>query len=163
MSQPKVGDVVLYRSLGRTVNALVMSSRLGEVSHLGKDGEPLLTLAVLKQLPPNAPHKRPTVLQASVAEPEIEIVRDVVHVSHEFSPEFKRDKGLQTPAQIASQRGPGEWFGLDEVPAEAPVTDEVITGQPRDETPAEEKARESAELAEERAEDVQPRQSRKRA
>ena len=108
----KQGDVVKLRILGREQNALVVSSRDGEVSHLGKQGEPLLTLAAIKQPAPNAPHKRPTPIQASTVEPEIEIHRDVVHASHEFSPEFKRDKGIKTDADAASYRGHGEWSEL---------------------------------------------------
>ncbi len=43
----KVGDVVLYRAFGRTVNAIIKAIRRGEVSHLGKNGEPLLTLSFI--------------------------------------------------------------------------------------------------------------------
>lgn len=105
----EVPKVVKFSRSGVTVDALVLSARFGEVSHEGANGEPLLTLAIVKQPAPNAPHKRPTVLQASVAEPELEIVRDAVHASHEFSHEFKREKGLTTPALIATHRGDGEW------------------------------------------------------
>jgi len=101
-------EVVLYSSQGATQVALVLSAREGEVSHLGKNGEPLLTLAVIKKPGPNAPHKRPTGLQAVVATPEIEIQHDVVHASHEFDAEFLKKHG-SSPAQIASQRGHGEW------------------------------------------------------
>lgn len=114
MYQPKVGDVVTYTRQGRAVNALVINSRDGEVSHLGKNGEPLLTLAFVKFPAPNAPHKRPTVLQAAVSEPEIEIERDVVHVSHEFSAEFKKQKGISTEALIATHRGQGEWSEVED-------------------------------------------------
>lgn len=120
MSQPSIPEVVNYTSQGRTVKALVLSSRSGEVSHLGKDGEPLLTLAFVKQPAPNAPHKRPTVLQAALATPEIEIAHDVVHASHEFSDQFKEDKGLLTEAQIVAHRGHGEW-------SEAAVSSDAIT------------------------------------
>lgn len=114
MLQPKVGDVVLFSQLGRTVNALVLGVRSGEVSRLGKDGEPLLKLAFIKFPAPNAPHKRPTPLQAELAEQEIQIEHDVVHASHEFSSDFKRDKGVQTEAQIAAHRGHGEWTEADD-------------------------------------------------
>lgn len=106
---PKRGDVVVYSSLGRSQNALVLSARFGEVSHQGKQGEPLLTLALIAEPAPNAPHKRPTVLQGDTSVPEIQIEHDVVHASHEFSAEFKKDKGVTTAAQIASHRGHGEW------------------------------------------------------
>lgn len=109
VGQPQVGDVVIYSRQGRSVNALVLNSREGEVSHLGKNGEPLLTLAFIQFPAPNAPHKRPTVLQAAVHDPEIEIERDVVHASHEFSADFKRQRGIVTEAQIATHRGHGEW------------------------------------------------------
>src|ERR1700722_1446873 len=94
-----VPEVVNYTAQGRTVKALVLSAREGEVSHLGKNGEPLLTLAIKKLPAPNAPHKRPTPLQDLTITPEIEIVHDVVHASHEFSAEFKEKKGVNTAAE----------------------------------------------------------------
>lgn len=102
-------QVVLFTVAGLSLPALVLSSREGEVSHLGKGGEPLLTLAVVKQPSPNAQPKRPQLLQADLATPEIEIVRDVVHASHEFSSQFKADKGIITQGHVASHRGQGEW------------------------------------------------------
>jgi hypothetical protein len=130
---PKIGDVVLYHAFGKTLNALVVGSRVSEVAHLGKNGEPLLHLAFIKQIPPNAPHKRPTVLMAELTTPEIEIQYDVVHVSHEFSDAYKSAKGLYSEAQIVSLRGHGEW---EEVPVqvaapapELPPSDETETIQ----------------------------------
>lgn len=114
MSSLRLPEVVNYTSQGRTVKALVLSGREGEVSHLGKNGEPLLTLAFVKQPAPNAPHKRPTVLQAALATPEMQFEHDVVHASHEFSSDFKRDKGIQTEAQIAAHRGHGEWSEVED-------------------------------------------------
>lgn len=105
----EVPKVVKFSRSGVTVDALVLSARFGEVSHEGANGEPLLTLAIVKQPAPNAPHKRPTVLQASVSEPELEILRDVVHESHTFSADFKREKGLTGWAEIMAHRGDGEW------------------------------------------------------
>jgi len=102
MSQSNVPAVVLFSAFGRTVPALVLAARFGEVSHLGANNEPILTLAIVKQPAPNQPYKKP------VAVPEIEIQHDVVHFSHEFSDEFKKKHG-DLPAQIASQRGHGEW------------------------------------------------------
>lgn len=109
----KQGDVVIYSRGGRSCNALVLSSRDGEVSHLGANGEPLLTLAFVKFPVPNLTPKRPNPVQAATTETEIEIERDVVHASHEFSAEFKRDKGLTTAAQIVTHRGHGEWREVD--------------------------------------------------
>lgn len=105
----KVPEVVTYSVLGRAVPALVLSSRIGEVSRLGANGEPYMTLAIVKQPAPNAPHKRPSILQNDTTTPEIEIVHDVVHASHKFSAAFKEKQGLRTPAQIADYRGHGEW------------------------------------------------------
>jgi hypothetical protein len=112
-SKPSIPEVVNYTAQGRTVKALVLKARDGEASHLGRNGEPLLTLAIVKQPGPNAPHKRPNVLQTAVSEPEIEILRDVVHASHTFSKEFREAKGLSTDAQIAAHRGVGEWIEVD--------------------------------------------------
>ena len=48
-------------------------------------------------------------LQTATAVPEVEILYDVVHASHEFSAEFKEKKGIRTAAEAASHRGHGEW------------------------------------------------------
>lgn len=109
-----IPEVVNYSVQGRVVKALVLTSRDGEVSHLGKNGEPLLTLAFKKFDVTNAPHKRPNVLQTAVATPEIQIEHDVVHASHAFSKQFKEDKGIQTAAQIAAHRGQGEWSEVED-------------------------------------------------
>jgi hypothetical protein len=117
MSQAKVPSVVLFCAFGRSVPALVLSSRSGEVSHLGANDEPLLTLAIVKQPAPDQGYKKPVGVQAAVAVPEIEIQHDVVHCSHEFDEEFKKKYG-STPAQIAAQRGHGEWreYTIDDSP-----------------------------------------------
>jgi hypothetical protein len=128
MAPLNVPEVVNYTAQGRTVKALVLSARDGEVSHLGKSGEPLLTLAIKKQPAPNAPHKRATPLQDATSTPEIEIVHDVVHASHEFSKKFKEDKGIQTDAQIATHRGHGEWSEV-ETPAATDAADPVPSGE----------------------------------
>lgn len=109
----QVPEVVLYIAGGVTVPALVLSSREGEVSHLGANGEPLLTLAIKKQPAPNAPHKRMTPVQIATTQPELEILHDVVHTSHTFSEDFKRAKGLRTRAEELSVRGHGEWTGYE--------------------------------------------------
>lgn len=129
MAKP-LSEVVLYTAQGRTQAALVLSARVGEVSHLGKNGEPLLTLAIVKQPAPNAPHKRPTGLQTAVAVPEIEILHDVVHASHEFSEEFLSKNG-RLAAQIAAQRGHGEWTEFEgEAEPEAAVEPSPETTEP---------------------------------
>lgn len=124
-------EVVNYTALGRTVKALVLKARDGEVSHLGKNGEPLLTLALVKQPAPNAPHKRATPIQESTGTPEIEIVHDVVHASHEFSKQFKEARGLRTDADAAAHRGHGEW---SEVPELSPLAEDAGIATEADET-----------------------------
>ncbi len=109
MSEQTVAEVVLFTDGRGTRPALVLSSRVGEVSHLGKGGEPLLTLAVKKLPAPNADHKKPTPIQVATAVPEVEIFHDVVHASHEFSKEFKEKKGIRNDADVAAHRGHGEW------------------------------------------------------
>ena len=106
---PKKGDVVLVHYLGFTLNALVLSARDNDPAFLGADKQPLLTVAFVKQPPPNAPHKRPTLLQGETAEPELQIERDVVHASHSFSADYRREKGLATDAHVAAHRGHAEW------------------------------------------------------
>jgi hypothetical protein len=115
----QVPEVVLYIAAGMTVPALVLSSREGEVSHLGANGEPLLTLAIKKQPAPNAPHKRMTPVQIATTQPELEILHDVVHTSHTFSEDFKRAKGLRTKNDELSVRGHGEWREYEPVAEEA--------------------------------------------
>jgi|HubBroStandDraft_4_1064222.scaffolds.fasta_scaffold03927_4 hypothetical protein len=127
MAPSNVPEVVNYTAQGRTVKALVLSARDGEVSHLGKSGEPLLTLAIKKQPAPNAPHKRATPLQDATSTPEIEIVHDVVHASHEFSAEFKEKKGIKTVAEIATHRGHGEWSEVPVIVAADPVASDPST------------------------------------
>lgn len=101
---PKIGDVVFYTTGGKTYNALVLSVRLGEVSHHGKNDEPLLTITYVDADRDSARTKsRPDYF------PTVAVEHDVVHASHEFSADYKRDKGIQTPAHVANHRGPGEW------------------------------------------------------
>lgn len=102
--------IVLYRAFGREVPAIVLNARSGEVSHLGASGEPLLTLAFIDPAREVAvaPKKNTHVLLPETSTPQIHIEHDVVHASHEFDDEFKKKHG-SSPAQIASQRGHGEW------------------------------------------------------
>src|SRR5260370_22691973 len=102
----KIGDVVIYSYLGRSLNALVIGTRDGEVSHLGENGEPLVSIAFVDQLRDSATvNKRSSgSFQPPAPEPTVYIERDVLHASHEFSPEFRKEKGLQTQAQIAALR-----------------------------------------------------------
>src|SRR5580700_5031686 len=102
MSDQTVAEVVLFTDGRGTRPALVLSSRVGEVSHLGEAGEPLLTLAVKKLPPPNAPHKKLEPIQVATAVPEVEIFHDVVHSSHEFSKEFREKKGIRNDADVAA-------------------------------------------------------------
>ena len=107
-------EVVNYTALGRTVKALVLKARDGEVSHLGKNGEPLLTLALVKQPAPNAPHKRPTPIQESLGR------RRSRSCTTWFTPrmnsrKFKEAKGLRTDADAAAHRGHGEWSEVPEL------------------------------------------------
>jgi hypothetical protein len=100
----KAGDVVLYQSLGKTYNAIVLAARDNEPSHLGENGEPLLHLAfIAPQRDTEVARKRPGYI------PEVQVVYDVVHASHEFSREWLREKKITTQSEIATQRGGGEW------------------------------------------------------
>ena len=122
----KVGDVVLYRAFGREVNALVLRVNTSTPSHLGKDKEPALTLAFVdpERERAIAPKKNVTVLLPETHLQQIHVEHDVVHSSHEFDAEFLKKHG-STPAQVASQRGHGEWLWLDENEAEdTPQSDE---------------------------------------
>lgn len=118
---PNVGDVVLYVAGGKSYNAIVLASRNGEVSHEGADSEPLLDLAFI------APERESKATQERPGyKPQVFIEYDVVHASHEFSEEYKREKGLLTVAQIASHRGAGEW--VENAPASDAVIDEAVSG-----------------------------------
>jgi hypothetical protein len=101
---PKAGDVVLYSAFGRTLKAIVLDARLGEVSHHGANGEPVLDLIFID------PARETAIEKKQIGwKPHIYTEFDVVHISHEFSVEFRKLKGLMTPAQIATARGQGEW------------------------------------------------------
>jgi hypothetical protein len=101
---PKAGDVVLYSAFGRTLKAIVLDARLGEVSHHGANGEPVLDLIFID------PARETAIEKKQIGwKPHIYTEYDVVHISHEFSVEFRKLKGLMTPAQIATARGQGEW------------------------------------------------------
>lgn len=118
----KVGDVVKFRSAGRVVNALVLAVRNGEVSHRGANDEPLLTLALVdpereKRI---APKKNLRVLLPETTQAQVFIEYDVVHHSHEFDQEFLQKHG-DSSAQIAAQRGYGEWLTFAEYELEAIV------------------------------------------
>lgn len=110
----KVGDAVKYRILDRTLNAIVLAVRSGEVSHRGANDEPLLTLAFADPVREKmiAPQKKLRVLP-EVTQAQVFIECDVVHYSHEFDEEFLKTHG-NSPAQIASQRGHGEWEELNQ-------------------------------------------------
>lgn len=112
---PKQGDVVLYSAFGRTLQAIVLDARLGEVSHHGKNNEPVLDLIFID------PARETAIEKKQIGwKPHVFTEYDVVHVSHEFSVEFKKLKGLLTPAQIMAARGQGEWWeftSIDELVA----------------------------------------------
>lgn len=100
----KVGDIVIYSLQGRSHNAIVLALNSGQVNHLGANGEPLLHLLFI------APERESEVSKTKIGYiPSSFIEYDVVHHSQEFSEQYKKDNGLQSPAQIASARGQGEW------------------------------------------------------
>lgn len=101
---PKQGDVVLYSAFGRTLQAIVLDARLGEVSHHGKNNEPVLDLIFIDPARETAIEKKQIGYK-----PHVYTEYDVVHHSHEFPVEFRKLKGLLTPAQIMAARGQGEW------------------------------------------------------
>ena len=101
---PKTGDVVLYCAFGRTLNAIVLDARLGEVSHHGRNGEPVLDLAFID------PERESAIEKKQIGwKPRVFVEYDVVHHSHQFSKEFLTLKRVTTAAQIAALRGQGEW------------------------------------------------------
>ena len=122
MSATQVPKVVLYRAFGRELPALVLASRDGEVSHLGAEGEPLLTLAFIDPAREIAiaPKKNTAVVLSELKTPQVFIEHDVVHASHEFSDDFKKLKGIRSEADVAAQRGHGEW---EEMPADPRVAE----------------------------------------
>lgn len=117
MSQPKPGSIVVLKAYGRRVNALVLAARYGETSHLGSDGEPILTLAFVDPAretgltPVRDKSGKPTgEFNFPVnRNPQVFIETDIVHESHEFSDDFKKKHGLNSAARIADVRGHGEW------------------------------------------------------
>ena len=129
MSQ--VPKVVLYRAFGRELPALVLASRDGEVSHLGSQGEPLLSLAFIDPAREIAiaPKKNTAVVLSELKTPQVFIEHDVVHASHEFSEEFKKAKGIRSDADVAAQRGHGQWEQMPADPRVAELQAEVASLQ----------------------------------
>lgn len=104
----QIGEVVRYSAYGRTVNALVIAVRHAEPSHAGKNGEPLVSVAFVD------PDRESAIEKKQIGHmPKVWTEYDVVHASHEFSAEHKTKLGLTTPAQIAAQRGAGEWSEIE--------------------------------------------------
>jgi hypothetical protein len=109
-----VPDVVLVKTGDLIRKGLVISARMSEAAHLGKDGEPLISVVVVKprQNPADlelAHNKRAAEIQNATSHAEVEILHDVVHASHEFPQSYKEKHGLFTPAQILTHRGHAEW------------------------------------------------------
>jgi hypothetical protein len=123
---PKVGDVVRYSIQGKSYNALVLHAHSGQVDSLGEDDEPLVHLAFV------APERESVSARAKLGYiPQLFIEYDVVHASHEFSDQFKRENNLQTPAQIATKRGAGEWEDFGDAPVTWPTGNaEPLTAVP---------------------------------
>jgi hypothetical protein len=108
----KRGDVVVLNMQGRALNAIVLALRSGEVEHLGSNDEPLLSVAFsdpARETGLSKDKDTGELVYPFGRIPQIFIEHDVVHESHEFSDDFKKEKGLRSEAQIASLRGHGEW------------------------------------------------------
>lgn len=119
---PKTGDVVLYSAFGRTVNALVIKVGPTQPSHAGKNGEDTLTLCFVdlgREVDHGVPKVGPLKERPGYL-PQITTEHDVVHFSHEFPLEYRKQKGLSTAAQIAAERGHGTWkLGHEDLPSAA--------------------------------------------
>ena len=114
---PKVGDVVLYSAFGRTVNAIVLKAGPTQPSHAGKNGEDSLTLLFIDPArePGGSAMRIGPLTERPGYLPQAIIEHDVVHASHEFPAEYRKQKGLSTPAQLAAERGQGIWRRSREV------------------------------------------------
>lgn len=100
----KVGDVVEFHVQGLKHNAIVLHLNTGLVDHLGANGEPMLHLAFI------APERESERAKKGFTYiPEVFTEYDVVHFSQSFSDEYRRLKGLTTPALLAQERGQGQW------------------------------------------------------
>ena len=106
----KRGEPVVVMYLGRKMTGLVLAVRDNLPSHLGEDGEPLLTVALIdpERETGLTRDKDGNVVYPFGRIPQVFTEIDVVHESHEFDAEFLKANGSST-AQIASQRGHGEW------------------------------------------------------
>lgn len=134
----KAGDIVLYSIAGNTHKAIVLHAHSGQPQLLGKNGEPLLHLAFI------APERESAVQRAKFSYiPQVFTEFDVAHCSQEFSEEYRRANGLNSPALLAQARGQGEW---SELPAAEP--DEVALAEQKVSLLLDENARLSALLNE---------------
>lgn len=139
----KAGDIVQYEVHGKTKLALVLFAHIGQVNHLGKDGEPLLHLGFL------APERESERVRTNPGYiPEIFIEYDVHHASHEFSEEYKRKNFISTPAQIASKRGTGEWREVAVLLPEAEPEPSEPSAEDLDAVSAEQEAAEATSQSE---------------
>lgn len=92
----QVGDVVKYVESGNEYNALVLKAHTQEASHLGANGEPLLHLVLVRKDP-------------LTGKDGIDMQYDVVHISHHFSEEYKRQHG--------DDAGLGRWYNASTLPS----------------------------------------------
>lgn len=121
---PKVGDIVLYKVQNKVYNAIVLHVHQGQPDYLGKNGEPQLHLAFI------APDRETAITKNKFGYiPQIFYDYDVVHASHEFSADFKKDQGVKTEAEIKTRRGQGEWVGGSPNAAEDEVARTGIQAQ----------------------------------
>lgn len=93
---PQVGDVVKYVEGENEYNALVLRAHAQEVTHLGAHGEPLLHLVLVRKDP-------------LTGKDGIDMQYDVVHISHQFSEEYKRQHG--------DNAGRGRWYDNNTLPS----------------------------------------------
>lgn len=119
MSNPKRGDVVILSLGGKDYNALVHQVCRTEPSHFGANGEPALHLSYVPDDPINTVNAKPKTMPIGYI-PASEMIYDVVHASHKFSPDYMRSHSLRevqehdlhrvsAEAEIRSRRGAGEW------------------------------------------------------
>jgi len=109
------GDVVTYTEGGKAYKAFVFGMNTSILSHLGKNGEPMLHLAVFDEDPKHlALRMQPRV--------PIRLEYDVVHNTQSFTEAYYKEHGKETAAQ---HKGNGVWS--DTSPQPAPSKAEAAT------------------------------------
>jgi hypothetical protein len=134
------GDVVIFTEGGKTYNALVLSERVLE-HHLGEDDQPMLNLVFIQEKL-DGQGKPVAMIGTGLVSELMQFRYDVVHDSHAFSDQAKKDlaeKGHLPPAGVMPG---GRWksvleaYGGEQVVSDGEQPAEAVTGSGQQTAPS---------------------------